>query len=134
MHAYQKGSDESLSKDFKAREFDCPCDNCSQTFIDDELVLKLQELRDVLGFPLKITSGYRCDHHQEELKEMGFETAVGKSQHQEGRAADVKTGHHLGVEIEEAARSVGFRAVGVGKSWAHVDLRDERDRRWTYSY
>jgi uncharacterized protein YcbK (DUF882 family) len=134
VHSYPKHSDESLSKDFKVSEFACPCDHCEETLIDDELVLRLQELREALGFPLKITSGYRCEHHQEELREMGFETAVGKSQHELGRAADVKTGHHLGIEIEEAARSVGFKAVGVGKAWAHVDLRDDRDRRWKYSY
>lgn len=131
---FPKDSQEQVSKYFKAHEFDCPCDNCSQTFIDMHLLEKLDALREVLGFPVKITSGYRCDHHQEQLKEMGFETAVGKSQHQEGKAADVKTGHHLGIEIEEAARSIGFKAVGVGKSWAHVDLRDDRERRWTYSY
>jgi uncharacterized protein YcbK (DUF882 family) len=134
MSVYQKGSDEQITKDFKAREFDCPCDHCSQTFIDDELVLKLQEMRDMLAFPIKITSGYRCDHHQEELREMGFETARGRSEHQEGKAADIKTGHHLGVELEEAARAVGFKAVGVGKAWVHVDLRDDKERRWTYSY
>lgn len=134
VHSYPKDSDESLTKDFKAREFDCPCDHCHETLIDDELVLKLQELRELLAFPIKITSGYRCEHHQEELREMGFETAVGKSQHELGKAADVKTGHHLGIEIEEAARSAGFKAVGVGRSFIHADLRDDKNRRWKYSY
>ena len=31
--------------------------------IDTELVEKLQRIRDVLGVPLKITSGYRCIVH-----------------------------------------------------------------------
>lgn len=133
VHAYKKGSDENLSLDFKVREFDCPCDHCEETLIDDDLVLKLQELREVLAFPIKITSGYRCEQHQEELREMGFETAHGKSQHELGKAADIKTGHHLGAELEEAARSVGFEAVGVGRSFIHVDLRPEHHS-WTYSY
>lgn len=134
MLTFKKGSEEQLSPDFKAYEMDCPCTHCKETLIDPELVEKLQALREVLAFPVKITSGYRCEKHQEELKEMGFETATGISQHQLGKAADIKTGHHLGVELEEAARSVGFRAVGVGKSFVHVDLRDEKDRRWSYSY
>jgi uncharacterized protein YcbK (DUF882 family) len=133
MKTYPKGSNEQLCAGFKAYEFDCPCDYCKETPIDDELVLRLQELRELLGFPIKITSGYRCERYQNELKARGYETAKGISQHQLGKAADIKTGHHTGKELEAAARKVGFLAVGVGKEFIHVDLRPEHHS-WAYSY
>lgn len=130
---YPKGSEERLSSGFKAYEMDCPCSRCHETPIDDELILRLQELRELLGFPVKITSGYRCEAHQADLREQGCETAVGISQHQLGKAADIKTGHHTGIELEIAARKVGFVAVGVGKEFIHVDTRPNH-RAWVYSY
>lgn len=134
MIANPKGSATQVSKYFKSYEFDCPCSNCSQTFIDEDLLLRLDDIREESGFPLKITSGYRCDHHQAQLKEQGFETAKGRSQHQDGKAADILNGHHTGRELEVFARKAGFKAVGVGNRFVHVDTRSDRDRSWTYSY
>jgi uncharacterized protein YcbK (DUF882 family) len=132
--SFSKGSAEKLSDHFVASEFDCPCGVCSVTFIEPALVEKLELLRAKLGCPIDIDrgGGYRCDFHQRELSERGIETAKGRSQHQDGRAADISTGDHSGMELERAARAVGFRAVGVAKRWIHVDLRDDRDRHWGY--
>lgn len=135
MITFKKGSDEQVSKDFQAREFDCPCHECLETPVEMKLIDMLQSLRDEIGFPVKITSGYRCAAYQEDLKRRGYETAKGISQHQLGAAVDIKTGHHTGEELEKFARQVGFMAVGVGKHWAHIDLRsDKPNRRWLYSY
>lgn len=130
---FKKHSDEQVSKDFKAYEFDCPCDHCTATPIEMKLIEMLQVLRDEIGFPVKITSGYRCAAYQEDLKRRGYETAKGISQHELGAAVDIKTGHHTGEELEKFARQVGFMAVGVGKHWVHIDLRPEHHR-WTYTY
>lgn len=134
MNTNKKGSDQFASAHFRSSEFDCPCLECKETLIDDELLLRLDMLREYLGFPIKVTSGYRCEHYQLKLKEEGYETAAGVSQHTLGYAADIKTGHHNGIELEIAARRCGFKAVGVGEHWIHVDLRWDRDRRWIYSY
>lgn len=134
MRIYPKHSAEQISISFKAREFDCPCFGCQSTLIDVDLVATLEAMRTLSGYPINISSGYRCASHQEELKTQGCETAVGISQHQLGRAADIETGHFTGAEIEGFARQCGVKAVGVGLRFAHVDLRSDKDRRWTYTY
>ena len=60
---YQRGDTTALSKNFTRDEFECQCGKCTAQMIDTELVDKLQHIRDVLGVPLKITSGYRCIVH-----------------------------------------------------------------------
>lgn len=136
MQTFQKGSEEFVSKDFRAREFDCPCTDpeCIQTSIDPTLIQMLQNTRDILAVPMHITSGNRCAAYQQILKDRGYETASGISTHQEFKAADFTTGQHSGEELETAARTAGFKAVGVGKTFVHCDTRDDKERRWTYSY
>lgn len=123
----------SLSEHFNSDEFDCHCGCCTQTLIDTELVNKLEAMRTLIGKPIKINSGYRCAHRQEQLRQMGFETASGKSQHELGKAADIMCDGMTGAELDKIARSVGIKAVGVAHNWIHLDLRDDRERRWTYS-
>lgn len=134
--SYPKGSEVQVGKYFKARDFDCPCDYCGDTYVDPELVAKLDAMRDLRGRPLFVHhgGGYRCDRYQQDLKARGYQTAVGLSTHQVGRAADVSDESSTGQTLEELARKAGFRAVGVGLKWIHVDCRDDKDRRWTYPY
>lgn len=128
---FPKGSEEKVSANFKAREFDCPCRDCEVTPIDEALIERLQRLRGLLKSPIMVTSAYRCAEYQEDLASRGFETAK-KSMHLEGRAVDLSTGKHSGMQLEAAARKAGFLAVGIGMFWAHVDTRDDKTRRWFY--
>ncbi len=131
---YPKDSNERLSTHFMLREFDCPCQVCVETILDSALISKLEALRAQTG-PLRINSGYRCSNYQTELRLRGYETATGVSQHTEGRAADVMSedSRFSGVALESFARTAGFMAVGVGGTWVHVDLRDDKERRWEYT-
>lgn len=133
IKVYPKGSQEKVGRHFRACEFDCPCsyDDCKETRIDSELVDLLDNFRDQCGCPLLITSGCRCHRHQQDLREQGYPAAK-DSEHEKGEAADVKTGKQAGLELEELARKVGFRAVGVADHWVHVDTRMDRDRSWSY--
>lgn len=134
VKTYSKESNERISDHFRIGEFVCPCTNCKETKIDSDLVDKLEALRKKIGKPLKINSGYRCENYQNELRLRGYETAVGVSQHTEGRAADVMSedSRLSGTSLEALARSVGFTSIGVGHSWIHCDLRAGY-RRWEYS-
>lgn len=132
VRKYPKRSRERLGRHFLACEFDCPCPNCTETLIDPELVAGLERLRDDLGVPIRITSGYRCPAHQAELASFPrFQTAK-VSKHPEGKAADLQARGFTGPELEERARAVGFEAVGVGGTWIHVDTRRGKVRRWAY--
>jgi uncharacterized protein YcbK (DUF882 family) len=135
VKSYPKMSQENLSDHFKVPEFSCPCTSCTETIIDSYLIVKLEALRLLLQVPIRINSGYRCANYQAELRLRGYETAIGLSQHQLGRAADIMAseGDISGGVLETLSRQAGFRAVGVGNVWVHVDLRDDKDRRWTYT-
>lgn len=132
IEIYPKGSLERISEHFAAKEFDCPCSNCARTWIDDLLPKRLDAMREQAGSAILITSGYRCEKHQDELKAKGYETASGLSTHEMGKAADIRTGKHSGAELETLARNAGIRAVGIGKTWIHIDLRGPEMRRWFY--
>ena len=129
---YKKGAKINVSKHFVSSEFDCPCNACTVTLVQPDLVSKLENLRVAINQPLKISSGYRCESYQLELKLRGFETAKGISQHQLGAAADLLCEGMTGESLEHFARQAGFTSVGVGHSFIHVDLRPG-NRRWTYA-
>lgn len=121
IRQYDKSEDKQLSPDFRLAEFHCKCTNpeCITTYVSDDLVTGLQELRDILG-PLTITSGFRCHAHNE---------AIGgslNSQHLYGRAADIQSLRVRPIEIQRAAKRVlVFSNGGIGfyPSWVHVDAR-----------
>lgn len=132
---YQKGIHVTLTPHFISTEFDCPCKTCKTTLIDEQLIEYLEALRGSVQSPLRINSGYRCAEYQNELRLRGYETATGRSTHEDGRAADVMRtdAQSSGIELEKLAREVGFKAVGVGHNWIHVDLRSDKERRWLYT-
>lgn len=132
---FPKGSSEKVGCFFTAKEFDCPCDHCSFTFIDPGLVTLLDRLRDLIGESLIIDrgGGYRCDWYQNNLRERGYETSVGRSQHQEGKAADVSSPGRTGADLGVFAAEAGFHAIGTASNWTHLDIRPAPERRWSYA-
>lgn len=132
MARYPKDGNKALSKYFALHEFHCPCDECEETLVEDELIVRLNKIRIYTGLPVRVTSGYRCMGHQAHLAESGAPTAVGVSQHCLGAAADIAVAGFRGLELEKVARRAGFKAVGVAENWIHVDLRDDKARRWSY--
>ena len=84
----------------------------------------LDIMREQLGKPLYVLSGYRCPAHNEEVG------GVPNSQHVEGTASDLT---YDGIDIEylaELAERCG--ADGIGKypeqGFVHVDTRGEYAR------
>lgn len=128
MHKWKRGEDPKLSHYFRAREFECHC-GCVEQMIDEELVARLETLRLLLGAPIVVTSGYRCAVKQQQLRDQGHETAVGVSQHELGRAADISS-YAMATLTAHAARV--FKATGAAKTFVHCDLRDDKERRWSY--
>ena len=69
------------TKNFKVSEF--ACKHCGKNLIDQRVLNMAQELRDYLGVPVKVNSGYRCETHN---KNVG---GVKNSKHVQGKAADL---------------------------------------------
>jgi len=114
-----------LSRNFSKHEFTCRC--CGRIEINPRLVDALQELRDLAGLPVRVTSGYRCPDHNR---------AVGgakHSQHLLGNAADIVVKGRSVAEMHTLAEQVpAFRDGGIGvypeQGFVHVDVRAGRAR------
>ena len=104
-----------LSKNFAISEFACK-DGSKVITVDYELVDLLQRLRDTLGKPIIVTSGYRTVAYN---KKCG---GISTSHHLTGKAADIKVTGMTPLELAKAADTMGFRGIGVYPAFTHVDV------------
>ena len=92
--------------------------------LDHRLLEKLQDLRDRVGAPVNITSGYRSPEYN---KRIGGSP---NSQHILGRAADIKVPGHSPEYIGKIAQEIGFTGVGIYPTFIHVDVRTTGKVTW----
>lgn len=117
-----------LSENFSRYEFECQGVGCCgrSAPVHPALIDGLQELRDKIGRPLLITSGFRCRSHNRKIG------GSRNSYHCLGMAADVAVPG--GMTMEEFMMHVlsvdVFFHGGVGRysSWVHVDVRKDAER------
>jgi uncharacterized protein YcbK (DUF882 family) len=120
------------TKHFKAKEFECHDNVCQRQVCDDKLLSMLEEVRELVGMPLTITSGFRCAKRQDDLRKQGLETATGISSHEMGQAADIACADMT--KLREACEQVFAKySIGVAKVFIHVDVRAGGPRRWSYT-
>lgn len=115
-------------KYFFLSEFRCPC-GCRGNEIKTPFVYRLDSARHIAGVPFKINSGYRCKNHN---KHVGGSPS---SSHLRGVAADIAcTDSLLRMKIFRALMAEGFRRIGIGKDFIHVDddRAKVRDVIWLY--
>ena len=98
------------------------CRGTGSLMVVPETMDKLQALRDRLGAPMIVNSGYRSPSHNK---------AVGgakSSFHMKGIAFDVKMDNHNPDEYIAAALAVGFTGIGTypRQNFIHVDDRGYR--------
>lgn len=118
---------------FTVEELTCHC-GCGQMKMDGEFMLKLVALRDMVGFPLPISSGYRCPLHNASVSSTGD-----GGPHTTGKAVDVLIGRVRATSLIRAALEMNFRGVGVkqhgpdGGRIVHLDMVSRPDQiLWTY--
>ncbi len=116
----EEGGNGMLSKNFNRSEF--ACKHCGQVIVSPELVRKLQELRDRLGRPVTITSGYRCQVHNRAVG------GASQSQHMLGTAADIVVSGMTPAQVAQVAEGIGFGGIGRYKTFTHVDVRAGKAR------
>lgn len=92
--------------------------------IDRKLVECLQRLRDHVGKPVTITSGYRSWKRNKEVYAARNQKPT-LSQHCGGRAADIRIPGMNGLQIGKAAIDACGPDIGVGlgSTFAHIDVR-----------
>jgi uncharacterized protein YcbK (DUF882 family) len=134
---WTKKSDESgyiVQKHFSLKEFECQCNlsSCTTQIMSEALLERLGAIREELNKPLKITSAYRCSAHQEEIRKSGVSTVVAKkSQHELGNAVDIQCNQVPMEKLLEISEKY-FKSIGLAKTFYHVDMRDDKVRRWKY--
>ena len=114
-------------KHFNMNEFKCYC--CDENLINYELVKKLDKAREIANIPFRITSGYRCKHHNKLVG--GSET----SSHLKGLAVDIACNNSKDkYKIISALSQVGFNRIGVANNFIHCDIDKNKVNNvlWTY--
>lgn len=105
-------------KHFHPVEFDSPDVPGSGAAMDFRFVSELDAIREAVGFPLVIHSGFRSQERNAALKD-----AKPDSAHLRGFAADI--GAPLSIQrfaLAQAAFARGFRRIGIGSGFVHLDL------------
>ena len=120
-----------LSKNFSLAEF-----NSKDGAVADQLVIKnltilseqLEVLREYLGKPIRVTSGYRSKEHNAKIG------GAKNSTHVNGMAADIKVKGLSPLEIYNAIEKLiadgKMKQGGLGlyRSWVHYDFRSVKAR------
>lgn len=122
------------AKYFTQKELECPCGECSFKFSPITL-RRLDALREELGEPVIINSGYRCHAYN---KEKGYTQT-----HATGHAVDIKASGKHAVRLLELAIKHGFTGIGVNQKgvysgrFIHLDDLNQLPNRprahiWSY--
>jgi len=119
-----------VSKNFQDTEFACKgkaqgkvcCD--SEMKLNQELIEVLQDIRNVYGRSVKITSSYRCPIHN---KRVG---GVWTSQHLLGTAADIQVSGIVPYLVAQYFDDKYPDKYGIGtyNTFTHVDVRSYKAR------
>lgn len=106
---------------FQKEEFECKC-GCGTMNIRPELLDRLMQARRLAGFPFIITSGSRCESHNQ---------AVGghrNSAHLTGHAADISC-RDMGTRgqiVKLLSDSYALFRIGIHPRFVHVDVDFDR--------
>ncbi len=112
---------------FSISELACRCGGrfCrAQYWHDPEFLDALEYMRAQTGRPLIINSGHRCPQWNALVG--GAPASMHKT-----IAADISLITHDRHEMLGIARSAGFRGLGLGRSFLHIDRR-KRPAQWYY--
>ena len=113
---------------FTDKEIECRC-GCGFKGVQPPFLYKMNDLRHYFGSPIHPTSFCRCAGHN--AKVGGSVT----SSHPKGWACDILIPSELGkYKLLIAAGKVGFRGIGIGKTFIHLDDDPNKpgSRIWLY--
>lgn len=105
---------------FTREELQCKC-GCKQMKLSSQFIDKLDKLRESVGFPLTVTSGYRCPEHNAKV------SSTGRTGPHTREACDFGVSGSKAYAVLSAALQLGFKGIGVaqkgpvGSRFIHVD-------------
>ena len=117
-------ANEKIGQHFKVKEFACK-DDSQIVFIDSYLVSILDILRNQVGKPVIITSGYRTPTRNKAVGGAKY------SYHMRGMAADIRIKGMTAKEIANKLNEIIPNECGiiVYSTWVHIDTRTKKYRK-----
>ncbi len=107
--------------DFKHKEFACPCPRCGGFPVEpaERLVCAAQALRTRVGRPIHISSGVRCQAHNDELR-----GSVPNSRHVIGHAMDFRVEGMTAAQVLPLALTTPgiVYAYAIDDRYVHMDI------------
>ena len=126
-----------ITKNFSSNEMMCHC-GCKDADMDPDFMKILQEIREDMNRPLKISSAVRCVKHNMKV------SSTGKTgPHVYRKAADIIISGADALRLIDVARKHGISGVGISqrgehaKRFVHIDTLSADDGHprptvWTY--
>jgi len=111
------------------------CKHCGKCHMDTDFLETLEEIREACGFPLYVTSGYRCPEYNAIVSNTGP-----TGPHTTGKAVDIMISGVNAYRLVSVALYHGMRGIGVkqkghyGSRFIHIDqiYSEVRPRIWSY--
>lgn len=106
---------------FVPREFTCRCEGlCDHPVVVSlDLVAKLDKIRDLMGMPVTIVSGTRCERYNRKVGGRPLSAHIPRDG--TSHAADVRCPDNAFRFAFLAAALPIFNRIGIGKDFIHVD-------------
>lgn len=119
-----KEANKKIGQHFKVREFACK-DGSQVVYVDDHLVSILDILRNKIGKPVHINSGYRTPEWNKKCGGAKY------SYHMCGMAADIRVNGMSAKELANKLNEIVPDECGiiVYNTWVHFDVRTEKKYR-----
>lgn len=117
-------ANEKVGQHFKVKEFACQ-DGSQVVFIDSYLVSILDILRNQVGKPVHVNSGYRTPTRNKDVGGAKY------SYHMRGMAADIRVNGISPKEIANKLNEIIPDGCGiiVYNRWVHIDTRTSKYRK-----
>lgn len=104
------------AKHFKESEFKLCTPSCSLQNMQQHTMDKLDAARELAGIPFVLNSAYRSVSYEKSKGRSGL------SAHTTGHAVDIRCNSNANrMKVVKALLDVGFRRIGIGKTYIHAD-------------
>lgn len=99
---------------FSRSELECRC-GCGQCWMDDKYLEALDQLRTDCGFPLPVSSGFRCRPHNADVggSPTSYHTDRVAPNTRFGQAVDIHVTGKYAAKLVAAAVAAGFKEIGI---------------------
>lgn len=109
------------------------CKGSGKCLMDPGFMDRLQRLRNALGLPMPVSSGYRSQEYNAQVSKTGR-----NGPHTTGRAVDITCDGGTMFKIIDLAPALGFTGIGIGRGFIHLDdlppILGARPRPWVWNY